>query len=187
MFLPAECEIIDPDHKGRTCVVISTVSGEFGVSHGCPVLHTEFIGVMKDDGTVASFQLDDLKVTKFLTLEELAKFIPGTAPQGQQIAEKGESTDEEKMRAMAEELGLEYVDLRSYSIDHATVSLVPFRFVQSLAVIPIHKSGRLLKIATSEPYDVFPPDFVRLVTGCEVEIVLSTKEQIGEAIRKYHG
>jgi type IV pilus assembly protein PilB len=134
---------------------------------------------------------DVLVANEVITPEQLSKALESQKNSkgdlGRIVVELGYASDDAVTRAHAESLGMEYVDLQSYPIDHSAINVVPLRIAQNYDIIPITKNGQRLKVATSDPHNVMAMDDVRLATACDVEFVLSTKEQIGTAIRKYYG
>jgi type IV pilus assembly protein PilB len=141
---------------------------------------------------MARKELSDILVANdIITSDQLSKALEAQRATrgdlGRIIVEKGYATDEEVTKAVGESLGMEYVDLQSYPIDHSAVNVVPLRLAQNHTIVPISKNGARLKVATSEPNNVLAIDDVRLATNCEVELVLSTRDQIETAIRKYYG
>lgn len=107
------------------------------------------------------------------------------------------ASEEAIIRAFAEELNLSVIKLRDLSVDAAVIKKVPVRFAAYYRFMPVKfaspppdSSGKVyekLTIAVSAPLDIRMRDELRLQLGCAVEMVLSTTEEIMQAIKKYYG
>lgn len=80
-----------------------------------------------------------------------------------------------------------HVDLDSYLIDEKLIELVPESLARRYQLIPLFKIGNTLTVAMADPHNILALDEVRLKTGCEVESVTSTEDQIKRAIDQYYG
>jgi type IV pilus assembly protein PilB len=89
------------------------------------------------------------------------------------------------VRALAHQIGLEFVDLGDYPIDPMATSLIPESVAHRYRALPIgERDGRLL-VAMSDPANVYALDDIRTITGREVEPVVATSTDVTTAIRKY--
>jgi type IV pilus assembly protein PilB len=94
--------------------------------------------------------------------------------------------DEEAILAYYEEqLGTPRVDLTTYVLEPDVVRLVPDRVVRQYKLIPLFKIGNVITIAMVDPLDIVALDEVKQATGLEVDVVVSTEAQIGEAVEKH--
>ncbi|MFH0888183.1 MAG: GspE/PulE family protein [Planctomycetota bacterium] len=100
------------------------------------------------------------------------------------------------IQAFSEELKLPVIKLRDTTIDANVIKRVQVRFAAYYRFIPINiisypdASGKVnekLTIAVSYPMDIRIRDEVRLQLGCEIEMVLTTSDEIIQAIKKYYG
>lgn len=87
---------------------------------------------------------------------------------------------------LASHFKVPYLKLGDVSLDSKVVNLVPLELAWEFNVIAIGKEGSTLTIAVSDPTDVITLDNIRIKTGCEIKRVLSPKEEIREALRKYY-
>jgi type IV pilus assembly protein PilB len=89
------------------------------------------------------------------------------------------------VRALAHQIGLEFVDLSEYPIDPSSTALVPEAVALRYRALPIgERDGRLL-VAMSDPANVYALDDIRTITGREVEPIVATAADVTAAIRKY--
>ncbi|MBU1366801.1 MAG: Flp pilus assembly complex ATPase component TadA, partial [Candidatus Omnitrophica bacterium] len=77
--------------------------------------------------------------------------------------------------------------LRNIIIDKSVLEKVPVKFAGYYKFMPLKIEGELLTIAVSQPLDIKISDEIRLHFGFDIETVLSTSEEIMEAIRKNYG
>jgi type IV pilus assembly protein PilB len=68
-------------------------------------------------------------------------------------------------------------------LDPAIVQLVPPDIAQKFKIIAINKTARLLAVAISDPKNLFVLDAVKFLTGCSIKPVVTTEQQILQAIR----
>ncbi len=95
-------------------------------------------------------------------------------------------SEDQFVATLAEQLGLEFVDLASYPVDTAAVQLVPEALARRYLAVPIGWwEGRLI-VAMADPSNVFAIDDIRTLTGAEVRQVVATAEAVTGAINKYH-
>jgi type IV pilus assembly protein PilB len=89
------------------------------------------------------------------------------------------------VRALAHQIGLEFVDLGAYPIDPMATALIPESVAHRYRALPIgDRDGRLL-VAMSDPANVYALDDIRTITGREVEPLVATASDVTAAIRKY--
>ena len=89
------------------------------------------------------------------------------------------------VRALAHQIGLEFVDLGDYPVDPSATALIPEAVARRYRALPIgERDGRLL-VAMSDPANVYALDDIRTITGREVEPIVATAADVTAAIRKY--
>jgi type IV pilus assembly protein PilB len=96
-------------------------------------------------------------------------------------------TEADLMWGMAQEMGLEFVDLDVRGVDFAASFRLPEATARHHSVLVIGDVDGMPVVAASNPPDVFAMDDVRTILGCDFETVVATKSQIGAYIdRAYH-
>ena len=94
---------------------------------------------------------------------------------GRVLVERGVLTESQLVAALAQQIGLKFVDLSDYPLDGAAVASVPPAVCRRYSALPIgYEDGRLL-VAMSDPANVFAIDDIRSLTGAEVKPVVATK------------
>ena len=99
----------------------------------------------------------------------------------------GYATGEEVTRAMAEEHGLNYVNLNEVAIPPAVVELVPESVARENAVIPLAEGDGRLTVIVSDPLEIDTLDKLRFILNRQIDIALAPRESILEAINRYYG
>jgi type IV pilus assembly protein PilB len=89
------------------------------------------------------------------------------------------------VRALARQVGIEFVDLNDVTIDAGVVSLVSETMVRRYQALPIGWDGERLIVAMADPSNVFALDDIRALTGRELRSVVATPSQITELIDRF--
>jgi general secretion pathway protein E/type IV pilus assembly protein PilB len=91
------------------------------------------------------------------------------------------------LRALGEEVGLDYVDLRDMEVDLSLLEGFPHKLIHRQTLFPIRRENGQLVVATSDPFDLYPIDEVSAATGLSVVPVLASRGQIAALIKKHLG
>ncbi len=128
-------------------------------------------------GYITSEQLD-------VALEEHRK-TPKSI--GRVLIDMGMIKEGDLVRALAEQVGLEFVDLSDYPIDPTATALLPEPLARRYRALPIgDRDGKLL-VAMSDPANVYALDDIRTITGRDVQPVVATANDVERAIQKFAG
>jgi type IV pilus assembly protein PilB len=102
----------------------------------------------------------------------------GTTPD-QLLVDQGVITAEQRARAIAERLGLDYLDLTQYRLDMAAVNLLPPEVARRCELVPVAREGdHTLVVAMADPANVVAIDDVEIQTGMNVQVAVATREDI---------
>jgi type IV pilus assembly protein PilB len=99
----------------------------------------------------------------------------------------GYASAEDVTQALAQEHGLDYINLGEVVIPPSIIELVPESVARENAVLPLGEDDGALTIIISDPYDVDTLDKLRFILDRKVEIALAPRESILEAINRYYG
>lgn len=80
-----------------------------------------------------------------------------------------------------------YVDLSEIAVEKDAVSLVAESLSKKHELIPIKKEKNILTVAMADPLNFYAIDDVRNATGLEVNVVLSPKKDVLNAVDRYYG
>jgi type IV pilus assembly protein PilB len=105
----------------------------------------------------------------------------------QALIDLGYASAEEVTQAMAQEHGVDYVDLSEVVIPPSVIELVPESVARENAVLPLGEDDGALTVIVSDPYDVETLDKLRFILDRKVDIALAPRDSIQEAINRYYG
>jgi type IV pilus assembly protein PilB len=97
------------------------------------------------------------------------------------------ASEEEVMRAIAEQHHLRYVDLKEVSIPEHIIELVPESVARENAILPYMEEDDGLVVIMSDPLDIETVEKLRFILNRKVDIALAPREHILEAINRYYG
>jgi type IV pilus assembly protein PilB len=101
------------------------------------------------------------------------------------LVDKGFADEVAIARAVAEQLGLTYVDLGIYEIDPNCATMLSSDLARRYKVIPVNLKDGELVVAMSDPANIFAIDDVRIVTGYEIRPVVATESDLLATIDKF--
>jgi type IV pilus assembly protein PilB len=93
------------------------------------------------------------------------------------------ATEEDLVWAMAQEVGLEFVDLSHFPIEQAAAGLIPEATARHHMVLPIRIENGVPIVAMANPTDVFAMDDLRTIMGRNFTPVVATRSQIASHLR----
>ncbi|HDY65515.1 MAG TPA: type II/IV secretion system protein, partial [Phycisphaerae bacterium] len=103
------------------------------------------------------------------------------------LVELGYVGEEDLLKVMSEQLGIEIVDLSEMEVDTETLRSLPAKLVYRKKLVPVSRNQEYMTVATSDPYDLYAFDELRLLTGLEIIPVLATAEEIENVIKTHYG
>ncbi len=123
--------------------------------------------------------------------EHLAKALTLRKERGlrldEALVELGFISEQQVLEIMSEQLSIPLVDLDTIKVDQEAIRLVPARIVFRKRLVPIEKLNGTLKVATSDPFDLYAFDEIHLLTGQKVQPVLASSTDIDKIIKTYYG
>ncbi len=94
-------------------------------------------------------------------------------------------------RAISEQFSMPIVDLSALTVQPDVLELIPAQVVFKQNCVPIARTTNnghpSLRVATSDPFEITVFDELRLLTGCEIELVLAEEEELHSFIRRHFG
>lgn len=137
----------------------------------------QYANLLVDKGVISQDQLAEA--------EELASQANIRLPEA--IIRLGYASGEEVMSVLAEQHGLQFVDLSRVVIPPNVVELVPESVARENVVLPVAEEDGQLRVAVSDPDDFPTFEKLRFILNKRIEICLATRESIMEAINRYYG
>ena len=96
-------------------------------------------------------------------------------------------TERQILKTLEKQLSVPYVFLGDFEIMPEAVAAVPIFLAERYTLVPIKKEGARLTVAMNDPTNFYAIDDVRMVTGCDVAVVIAEKQEIINAINNYYG
>ncbi len=101
--------------------------------------------------------------------------------------DQGLVSEEAALRALGEEVGIPFVDLEQQQIDLSLLQNFPLKLIHRHSLFPLERQNGTLRVATSDPFDLYPLDELSATTGLTIEPVLAPREQIARRIKTHLG
>jgi general secretion pathway protein E len=103
------------------------------------------------------------------------------------IVKLGLLTERDLLEVMGEHLDLPVVSVEGMVIDPQILSYLPSKFVYRKKVVPIARRNGTLDVATSDAFDMYAFDDIRLMTGLNIQPVLAPRDDIDKIIKTHYG
>ncbi|NDA68380.1 MAG: type II/IV secretion system protein, partial [Verrucomicrobia bacterium] len=98
------------------------------------------------------------------------------------VVQKGWLTERQLLEVFSEQLHLPLVTLEDRAFDGELLRSLPARVVYRQRLVPVGRVDGILQVATSDPFDLYAFDDLRLLTGLNIQPVLATREEIEKVI-----
>ena len=105
---------------------------------------------------------------------------------GEVLVELGFAKEEDITQALTAQYGFPYLPLANYEINPEIVNIIPSRVARQYLLIPVDKVGNNLTLTMSNPLNVHAVEDVELLSGCSIQIFVSTLSDVKGAIEKYY-
>lgn len=107
------------------------------------------------------------------------------APLGRVLVEGGFITEAQLVAALAEQIGMEFIDLSEATVDPSASGSIPNAMSKRHNVLGVRFDGETLVVAMADPGNVVALDDIRNVTGRNVQPIVATREDLEKAITRY--
>ncbi len=91
------------------------------------------------------------------------------------------------LQALAEEAGLDYVDLREYEVDLGALKGFPQKLIYRHGLFPIGRRDGSIIVATADPLDLYPLDEASAATGHHLIPVVAERDEIARLVKRHMG
>ncbi len=98
------------------------------------------------------------------------------------LVKKGIATEPELLALIAKAANIPPIDLTRLNVNKEVLESVPEDVAREYCIFPVDKIGSIITVAVANPFDVVKLDDIRILTGCQLRLVVSTAEEI-EKIR----
>ncbi len=133
--------------------------------------------ILLESGYITAYQLE-------VALEEQKK---AGVTLGQQLVQLDFITREERLEAVADQLGMEYVVLEDVQIPPEIVGKLEYGVCAQYHVMPVEEKDGVLHVAMAHPQNVENLDAISFVAGQQVRGLVADEGAIAAAHEKYYG
>lgn len=103
------------------------------------------------------------------------------------IIEGNFAKEEDVLPVLAEQFGMDLVDLANTTVDPDALRIMPSKIVHRRNLMPLSRSNGSLVVATGDPFDVYAIDELQTLTGLHVHPVLASPREISRLIKTHFG
>lgn len=148
--------------------------------------------ILKEVQTESKMTLADILVSEgVITMDQLEKCQneqkKSEVPFEQTVLTMGFATGESIANALGAYYDVPYVNLDNYDIDTNVLKLVSERLARRYKFLPLFKIINNLTIAISNPRNLYGIDEIRDILDCDIEVTVSTEDQILQSLDKFYG
>ncbi len=105
---------------------------------------------------------------------------------GRCLIELGIIDEKSLIKAISDQMGVQYVSLKKYKLDPQVLELVPRDFAMSHRVFPLFKIENKLTVGMVNPLDVIAIDRLAHMTKLQIEAVVCHEQDIEDAIETHY-
>ena len=132
--------------------------------------------ILINAGAISEAQLlDALKVQKVL-----GKKL------GEILVEQDIVTEDLIIEAIETQTGIHKIDLNSIQFDKKSITLISQKLCEKYILIPFGFENNKIKVALSDPLNIFAIDDVTIASGFEIESFIARKDEIKKFIEVYY-
>lgn len=103
------------------------------------------------------------------------------------LSQMGVINEEVMLAFLGKQCGVSYVSLAEYGeIPDQVIRAIPEQIARHQNLLPIAIENNTITVAMSDPFNIFAVDDVRLMTGCDIQVVIASENEIRSAILKYY-
>src|SRR5579871_2128778 len=103
------------------------------------------------------------------------------------LIERGFAKEDAVLATLAEEFGLELVDVTQVQLNTETLASMPQKLVHRRNLLPLSRDNGTLVVATGNPFDVSSLDELQTLTGLHIHPVLASPREITRLIKMHFG
>ncbi|MFT7538335.1 MAG: type IV pilus assembly protein PilB [Lysobacterales bacterium] len=103
------------------------------------------------------------------------------------LISKGLIKEKDLLMLLVRELNIPFINLSKYRINPDLKEVITEKVARQYNIIPLSILDYTMTVALADPLNVFAIDDLKNITGKEVDIVMSTNEDIKKAIDEYYG
>jgi len=105
---------------------------------------------------------------------------------GSQLVKLGHLTEEQLVDFLGNQYGLPSVILKDKNPNPDIVKLIPGNVVQKYNAIPFERDGSTLKVAMTDPTNIFAVDDLKFLTGYSIDVYVTSEESLKWALDNFY-
>ena len=105
---------------------------------------------------------------------------------GSSLVKLGFITEKNLVAFLSKHYGVPAIDLAEVQTDPEVIKMIPPDVVFKYQIIPLKRVGSTLRVAMADPSNILAIDDIKFLTGCHVEVFVSTESAIKAAVEKYY-
>ena len=102
------------------------------------------------------------------------------------LAREGYIGESDLMVTLSEHLGIPPISLSKIKIPENITSLISKQLARFYQVVPVSRMGNTLTVAMADPLNVFALDDLKLMTGMEIQPVISNPRDVAEKLQEMY-
>ncbi|MBI1825823.1 MAG: type II secretion system ATPase GspE [Planctomycetes bacterium] len=133
---------------------------------------------------------DVLQQRKLITAAQLKQAKTARKPTErleQCLVRLGFINERDYLNIYSEQLSIPFVEITELKIDPELLKQTPSKVVHRDRVIPIDRENGTIRVATSNPFNLYAFDELRMLMGAKIETVLATSDEISRVIKQHYG
>ncbi len=132
---------------------------------------------------------DILLKQKRITREQLDLLLRESKLHGDtitaQLVRQNIFDEHELVSFMARSFGCPVIDLDKIEIDNK-ISIIPADILRKNMVLPLKKTGKVLKLAVIDPYNINALDELAFISGCKIEVFIAPERQLNKKLDEFN-
>lgn len=105
---------------------------------------------------------------------------------GNALTELGFVTENQVLEALAERLAMEVVDITNIDVEIDAVEKIPRPLAEKYEILAVKEQDGVLSIVVNDPMNFYGIEDIRQLTGMQLRILLSGREELLKAIHYYY-
>lgn len=106
---------------------------------------------------------------------------------GQQLVRDGTVKETDIVDLISRQMGLTKYTPERFPVDPHLASLIPAEMALRAKLVPLSKSGNLIRVAMPDPLDIGAIEDIEIYKNCEVEPVICTERELGYLTSAIYG
>lgn len=101
---------------------------------------------------------------------------------GSQLVKLGHLTEEQLVQFLGDQYGVPSIILKDLQADAEAAKVIPLNLVQKYNAIAFGRNGQTLKVAMTDPTNIFAVDDLKFLTGYSIEVHVTSEQSLKWAI-----